>query len=116
MPPRKAIASEEEGSQGSDAPPLKKHKTSAAVSEVLAPRKRMASNKQSVLGKFSLHTFVIISSLSFSDENAVNANEKKVQDLEKKLAKAKQDAKKAKQLCMIIPFLLFSLTNLFFPF
>jgi len=47
------------------------------------------------------------SSLSFSDEDAVNANEKKVQDLEKKLAKAKQDAKKAKRLCMLIPFRVF---------
>jgi len=58
----------------------------------------------------------LYSSLSFSDENAVNTNEKKVQDLEKKLAKAKQDVKKAKQLCMLIPFLLFSLSNPFFPF
>ena len=47
------------------------------------------------------------SSLSFSDEDAVNANEKKVQDLEKKLAKAKQDVKKAKRLCMLIPFRVF---------
>jgi hypothetical protein len=115
MPPRKAIPSEEEDSQGSESPPLKKQKTSAAVSEVRGPRKRIASSKQSVLGKLPSHTFAINSSLSFSDENTVNANEKKVQDLEKKLAKAKQDAKKAKQLCMLIPFLLFSLSNPFFP-
>ena len=56
------------------------------------------------------------SSLPFSDEDAINANENKVQDLEKKLAKAKQDAKKAKRLCMLIPFHVFLLSNTFFPF
>ena len=59
MPPRKAIPSEEEDSQGSEAPPLKKQKTSAVVSKVRAPRKRVASNKKNVLGKFPLHTFAI---------------------------------------------------------
>ncbi|EDR01959.1 uncharacterized protein LACBIDRAFT_332809 [Laccaria bicolor S238N-H82] len=79
MPPRKAAPSEDEDSQGSEAPPLKKHKASAADSEVRVPRKRVASNKQTVL-----------------DTNTVNANAKKVQDLEKKLAKARQVAKKTK--------------------
>jgi len=39
MPPCKAIPSEEEDSQGSEAPPLKKQKTLAVVSEVRAPCK-----------------------------------------------------------------------------
>jgi len=59
MPPCKAIPSEEEDSQGSEAPPLKKQKTLAVVSDVRAPRKRVASNKKNVLGKFPLHTFAI---------------------------------------------------------
>jgi len=35
MPPHKVIASEEEDSQSSEAPPLKKHKSSAAVSTLV---------------------------------------------------------------------------------
>jgi hypothetical protein len=106
MPPRahKAIPSEEEVSEDledeeSEAPPLKKRKASVAVSEVRAPRKRIATNKQSALGTLPCIPLPFDSSLSFSDQNSANASEKKVQDLEKKLAKAKHDAKKAK-LCM----------------
>ena len=51
------------------------------------------------------------SSLSFSDQNTANANEKKVQNLEKKLAKAKNHAKKAK-LSMSIPLHLFPLLSI----
>lgn len=56
------------------------------------------------------------SSLSFSDQNTVKANEKKVQDLVKKLAKAKRDAKKSKQLCMPILFHLILILSHLFPF
>ena len=104
------ISSEEEDSQCSEAPPLKKHKAStavAAVSEVRTPRKQIATDKQSALVKFPSHSFAVLffpSILNFSDQNTANANEKKVQDFVKKLAKAKQNTKKAQQLGMPILF------------
>ncbi|KAF8803408.1 hypothetical protein BYT27DRAFT_7260150 [Phlegmacium glaucopus] len=79
--PYKVGSLEEDDSQDLEAPPSKKVKTSTVVVKARAPqRKRTVTDKQSAL-----------------DQNAANASDKKVENLKKKLAKAKQDAKKVKQ-------------------
>ncbi|KAF8800509.1 hypothetical protein BYT27DRAFT_7227440 [Phlegmacium glaucopus] len=81
MSTRKVGSLEEDDSQDSEAPPSKKVKTSTVVVQARAPQcKRTVTDKQSAL-----------------DQNAANASDKKVENLKKKLAKAKQDAKKVKQ-------------------